>query len=68
MYPYVKDSIDKTNLKNIIVDTLSFPTPVVHLNNNIFVLELFHGPTKAFKDALAGTDAKRRGFFLVERA
>ncbi|MDC0230864.1 threonine synthase [Aureispira] len=48
--PYVKDSIDKNNLINIIAETLTFPTPVVHLNNNIYVLELFHGPTKAFKD------------------
>ncbi|MCH2023901.1 MAG: threonine synthase [Saprospiraceae bacterium] len=50
LLPFVKDSIDESILRNIIAETLSFPTPVVHIRDNIYVLELFHGPTKAFKD------------------
>jgi threonine synthase len=37
-------------LRTIINGTVSFPTPLVHLRNNQYVLELFHGPTLAFKD------------------
>jgi threonine synthase len=37
-------------LKDIIKDTLNFDIPLVYLNDNRYVLELFHGPTMAFKD------------------
>ena len=37
-------------LRTIINGTVSFPTPLVHLRDNQYVLELFHGPTLAFKD------------------
>lgn len=47
--PFV-DSIEPKILKKIIEETLSFDFPVVPLHNNIYALELFHGPTMAFKD------------------
>ncbi len=37
-------------LRTIINGTVSFPTPLVHLRDNQYILELFHGPTLAFKD------------------
>ena len=37
-------------LKKIVFETLSFDTPLVKVKDNIYSLELFHGPTSAFKD------------------
>ena len=47
---FVGDDIPDTDLKEIIQDTLCFDFPLVEVENNIFSLELFHGPTMAFKD------------------
>ena len=44
------DEIEPAELKAIIDDTLSFETPLVPVADSIFSLELFHGPTLAFKD------------------
>ena len=44
------DDIEAADLKNIVCDTLSFDIPIVNIENNIYSLELFHGPTLAFKD------------------
>lgn len=44
------EDIDAETLKQIIYDTLSFDAPVVHVNDSIYSLELYHGPTLAFKD------------------
>ena len=48
--PFTHSSIDETALKQIIAETVSFPLPVVPIKDNIYSLELFHGPTHAFKD------------------
>ncbi len=42
--------ISKEDLKNIIYEAINFPAPVVNIHDNIYTLELFHGPTLAFKD------------------
>jgi len=47
---FVGDEIPETALKLIIGETLSFNFPVVEIEKNISTLELFHGPTMAFKD------------------
>ncbi len=44
------DHIKMEDLKQIIAETLSFDFPVVPIEENIYTLELFHGPTMAFKD------------------
>ena len=44
------EDVPEVDLKEIVYDTLSFDCPVVHVNDNIYSLELFHGPTLAFKD------------------
>ncbi|MDG1423658.1 MAG: threonine synthase [Flavobacteriaceae bacterium] len=47
---FIGDEIPATTLKEIIKKTISFDFPVVNLDENIGSLELFHGPTMAFKD------------------
>lgn len=44
------EDIETEELQRIVRDTLSFDTPVVRVGGNIYSLELFHGPTLAFKD------------------
>ena len=44
------DDVDKESLNRIVCETLSFDCPVVKVEDNIYALELFHGPTLAFKD------------------
>lgn len=48
--PFIGNSIDKENLNKIIVDTLNFKFPLKEIEKNMASLELFHGPTLAFKD------------------
>ena len=47
---FIGDEIPEKDLKNIIADTLNFEFPLVEIEKNIFSLELYHGPTMAFKD------------------
>lgn len=44
------EDIETGALKKIVTETLSFDTPIVKVEENIYALELFHGPTLAFKD------------------
>jgi threonine synthase len=50
MKPYVGDEISATDLQRIVTETVSFPFPLVPVTEDIGTLELFHGPTLAFKD------------------
>jgi len=47
---FVGQDIPEPDLRKIIDEVLSFDFPLVKLNNQISFLELFHGPTMAFKD------------------
>ncbi len=51
-------------LKQIVYDTLNFDIPLVHVKDNIYSLELFHGPTLAFKDVGARFMARLLGYFI----
>lgn len=53
-------------LKKIVYDTLSFDCPTVKVNDNIYSLELFHGPTLAFKDVGARFMARLLGHFISQ--
>jgi len=48
--PYVGDAIGDQDLMRICAETVNFEFPLVKINDSISALELFHGPTLAFKD------------------
>ena len=58
------DDVDGDALQDIVYDTLSFDCPVVKVCDNIYALELFHGPTLAFKDVGARFMARLLQYFL----
>ncbi|ACU62860.1 threonine synthase [Chitinophaga pinensis] len=61
--PFVGEEIPEATLRQIIADTLSFPFPVEKVEGNVYSLELFHGPTLAFKDVGARFMAGCLGYF-----
>ena len=58
------EDVDQESLRKIVYDTLSFDCPVVKVNDNIYSLELFHGPTLAFKDVGARFMARLLQYFI----
>ncbi|MEI6866052.1 threonine synthase [Flavicella sp.] len=60
---FVGDEIPETELKRIVSETLCFDFPVVPIDKNISSLELYHGPTMAFKDVGARFMARCLGYF-----
>lgn len=60
---FVGDEIPETELKKIITETLCFDFPCIPLEDNVFSLELFHGPTMAFKDVGARFMSRCLGYF-----
>jgi threonine synthase len=60
------EDVDLDALKDIVYDTLSFDCPVVEVKENIYTLELFHGPTLAFKDVGARFMARLLQYFIKQ--
>ena len=58
------EDIEDTKLKEIVYDTLQFDCPVIKVTDSIYSLELFHGPTLAFKDVGARFMARLLNHFL----
>ena len=54
----LRDEITASDLRALVRDALDFPIPLVQVTDNVWVLELFHGPTLAFKDVGARTQAR----------
>src|SRR5262249_4680984 len=50
MRPFTRGEIDPATLEAVVVEALNFPIPLVEVEPGIHALELFHGPTLAFKD------------------
>ncbi len=64
---WLDKEIPHENLEAIVRDALNFPCPVVKLSDDLFVLELFRGPTLSFKDFGARTMARMMQYFLNKR-
>ena len=60
------EDVDLDALKDIVYDTLSFDCPVVEVKENIYTLELFYGPTLAFKDVGARFMARLLQYFIKQ--
>ncbi|MBO7590318.1 MAG: threonine synthase [Prevotella sp.] len=58
------EDVDADALQDLVFDTLSFDCPIVKVEDNIYALELFHGPTFAFKDVGARFMARLLQYFL----
>ena len=58
------EDVDMDGLMDLVYDTLSFDCPIVKVEENIYALELFHGPTLAFKDVGARFMARLLRYFL----
>jgi threonine synthase len=61
------EDVDADTLKKIVYDTLNFDTPLVPVKENIYSLELFHGPTSAFKDVGGRFMARLLGYFIQKQ-
>ncbi|NCC98654.1 MAG: threonine synthase [Bacteroidia bacterium] len=58
------EDVDAESLKKIVYDTLNFDVPLVKVEDSIYSLELFHGPTLAFKDVGARFMSRLLGYFI----
>jgi len=65
---FFSDDVDEKSLKDIVYDTLSFDCPVKKVCDDIWTLELFHGPTLAFKDVGARFMARLLEYFIRQEA
>lgn len=61
------EDVEPEALHKIVCDTLAFDTPVVKVSDNIYSLELFHGPTLAFKDVGGRFMARLLRYFSPDR-
>ena len=64
MSSYVGDAIPEKFLRRIVKETIDFDIPLVAVSENISTLELFHGPTLAFKDVGARFMSRCLGYFM----
>lgn len=67
MKDFVGDEIPEEMLRKIIEETISFEIPLKKINYRMYVLELFHGPTLAFKDIGARFMSRCLSYFLKDQ-
>jgi threonine synthase len=60
----IGDEIPADDLKTLVYDAVNFPAPTVHVKDNIYCLELFHGPSLAFKDFGARFMSRLMSYYL----
>lgn len=61
------EDVEKDALKSIVYETLSFDVPLVPVTDSIYSLELYHGPTLAFKDVGARFMSRLLGYFIQKQ-
>ncbi|MBL7721201.1 MAG: threonine synthase [Chitinophagaceae bacterium] len=66
--PYTGNTIPEEKLYEIVKETVNFPIPLVQVDNAIYSLELFHGPTLAFKDVGARFMSRCLGYFVKDKS
>ena len=64
--PYVGDVIPSERLKKIVTETINFPMPLIPLDSLTWSLEMYHGPTLAFKDIGARFMSRCLGYFAQQ--
>lgn len=64
---FVGDEIPEDTLKTIIKETINFPLPIVEIEKDVYSLELWHGPTCAFKDVGARFLARCLSYFVKDQ-
>jgi len=62
------EDVEAEDLKKIVYETLNFDAPLVHVNDNIYSLELYHGPTLAFKDVGGRFMSRLLGYFIQKQS
>jgi len=62
------EDVEAEALKEIVYDTLNFDVPLVHIADNIYSLELYHGPTLAFKDVGGRFMSRLLGYFIQKQS
>ncbi len=65
--PYVGETIPNDVLYQIVEETVNFEFPLVKISDSVYTLELFHGPTLAFKDVGARFMSRCLGYFSKDR-
>ena len=63
---FLSEDLPEESLETIINEAFNFDAPLVKLDNNLFTLELFHGPTHAFKDFAARFMAELMGYYVEQ--
>jgi threonine synthase len=66
--PYIGPVIQANDLMKLVTETINFPIPLVKVKEAIYSLELFHGPTLAFKDVGARFMSRCLAYFTKDRA
>jgi len=61
------EDVEAGALKKIVYETLNFDVPLVHVVDNIYSLELYHGPTLAFKDVGGRFMSRLLGYFIQKQ-
>jgi len=61
------EDVEAEALKNIVYETLNFDVPLVHVKDDIYSLELYHGPTLAFKDVGGRFMSRLLGYFIQKQ-
>lgn len=64
LHPYVQGDMPDSKLEEIVTEAINFPIPLVPVQDGIHSLELFHGPTLAFKDVGARFMSRCLGYFV----
>ena len=63
---FLNEDVAEREIQSIVKDAMNFEIPLVHLHDNVYTLELFHGPTLAFKDVGARFMARLFAYFLKD--